>query len=90
MASKEDIDILRIELSIKMKNGVAFIIGGCISWLIIMLIWIFNKNIFLNNIFTIVGTCNKFCVNDYTTIRSKYGLFKRSSGRDSEGLPRTG
>jgi hypothetical protein len=26
------------------------------------------------------GTCNKFCVNGYTTTRSKYGLFKRTAG----------
>jgi hypothetical protein len=26
------------------------------------------------------GTCNKFCVNGYTTLRRKYGLFKRDAG----------
>ncbi|MDR1893558.1 MAG: hypothetical protein LBQ61_02545, partial [Spirochaetales bacterium] len=54
MTSQKEIDILRTELSIKMRNGVTFIIGGCISWLLIMLIWIFNKNIFMNNIYTVI------------------------------------
>jgi hypothetical protein len=26
------------------------------------------------------GTCKNFCVNGYTTTRSKYGLYKRTSG----------
>jgi hypothetical protein len=29
---------------------------------------------------TVSGTCNKFCVNGYTTLRRKYGLFKRDAG----------
>jgi hypothetical protein len=28
----------------------------------------------------IAGTCKNFCVNGYTTTRSKYGLYKRTSG----------
>lgn len=52
--TKEAFDELRIELSIKLKNGIPFLLGGCVVWLLIFVIWIFGKNIFYNNLSTAI------------------------------------
>jgi hypothetical protein len=54
MTTKDTIDELRIDLSEKMKNGILFIIGGSFSWFVMMLIWFFNKDIFMNNILSVI------------------------------------
>jgi hypothetical protein len=52
--NKDTIDELRSDLSKKMKNGILFIIGGSVSWFAMMFIWFFNKDIFMNNIFSVI------------------------------------
>jgi hypothetical protein len=39
MITKENVDALRMELSIKAKNGIDFIIAVSITWLIITYVW---------------------------------------------------
>jgi hypothetical protein len=52
--TKNEFDELRVELSIKMKNGVPFILGGSIVWLLTFIIWFLGKNIFYNNLATAI------------------------------------
>ncbi|MDR0380639.1 MAG: hypothetical protein LBH86_01405 [Oscillospiraceae bacterium] len=54
MTIKDTIDELRSDLSIKMKNGILFIIAGSVSWLVMMLIWLLNKDVFMNNLFSVI------------------------------------
>jgi hypothetical protein len=55
MIIKDVIDELRSDLSKKMKNGILFIIGGSVSWFVMMLIWVFNNDIFMNNLFSVIA-----------------------------------
>jgi len=50
MITKENVDAMRMELSIKAKNGIDFIIAASIIWLIITYVWIlpytpYNKSV---------------------------------------------
>jgi hypothetical protein len=54
MITKEAFDELRSDLSKKMKNGILFIIGGSVSWFVMVFIWSFNKDLFMNNLFSVI------------------------------------
>lgn len=57
MISKDTFDALRIELSIKAKNGIDFIIAASIIWMIISYIWTLEFNSYDKSILTfIVGS----------------------------------
>jgi hypothetical protein len=52
MTTKKELDDLRLELSIKCKNGVNFICAAVIVWLIIAYIWTWENPAFEKCIFT--------------------------------------
>jgi hypothetical protein len=54
MITSEEIGASRIELSIKIKNGVAFLIAGCILWGIIAFIWVFDIQLYIKCIIVFI------------------------------------
>ncbi len=57
MVTSDDFDKLRLELSIKAKNGVDFILAASIVWIVISYIWTLNFSSYDKSIFTfIVGS----------------------------------
>lgn len=54
MITKENFDALRIELSIKAKNGIDFIIAASIIWLAIAYIWTFPYTPYNKSILTFI------------------------------------
>ena len=57
MVSKENMDGLRVELSVKSKNGLDFTLSASIIWLLIALIWTLNGSSYDKSILTfIVGS----------------------------------
>jgi len=57
MITKENFDKLRIELSVKSKNGLDFTFSAAIVWLLIAYIWILSYQAYDKSVLTfIVGS----------------------------------
>lgn len=54
MVSKENFDKLRIELSVKSKNGLDFTTSACIVWLLIAFIWTLEIKPYDKSVFTFI------------------------------------
>jgi hypothetical protein len=80
--TEETFNKLRIELSIKLRNGFPFILGGCIVWLLIFFIWFFGKNIFYNNLSTAIlsGMVSMFAFIFSKVLKIPYSVPKNPLG----------
>jgi hypothetical protein len=54
MISKEDLNQLRVDLSLQSKNGIDFILSASIIWLGIAFIWTLDFNAYDKSVFTFV------------------------------------
>lgn len=54
MITKENFDILRIELSVKSKNGLDFTFAAAIVWLLIAFIWTLSYRAYDKSVLTFI------------------------------------
>lgn len=55
MITKENFDKLRIELSVKSKNGIDFTLSASIVWMLIAFVWTLNKSPYDKSILTFIA-----------------------------------
>lgn len=74
---KDLLDRLKIDLSLKAKNGIDFIVAASVVWLLISLIWTLSYSSYNKSVFTfmISGSLMVLAITLYLSFRKKAAAF---------------